>query len=119
MKIMINTKRNGYDTEQCGKTLTVGELIELLSDYDSNTPIYLKHDGGYSYGSITSYDLEEEGDDEMKIYYNNKRISKKDAIKIFGQEKFEYFLKEAKAEYAKDPYTELSFANGLRFEFGF
>lgn len=55
----------------------------------------------------------------MKIYYNNKRISKKDAIKIFGQEKFEYFLKEAKEEYIKDPYTELSFANGLRFEFGF
>ena len=69
MKIMINTNRNGYDTEQCGKTLTVGELIELLSDYDSDTPIYLKHDGGYSYGSITSYDLEEAGDDEMKIYY--------------------------------------------------
>lgn len=55
----------------------------------------------------------------MKIFYNNKRISKKDAIKIFGKEKFERFLKEAKEEYAKDPYTELSFANGLRFEFGF
>lgn len=37
MKIFINANRNGYDTE-----------------------IFLKHDGGYTYGSISEYDIEED-----------------------------------------------------------
>lgn len=62
-KLFINGKRNGYSTEQCGKTLTAGELIALLQDLDENTPIYIKNDNGYTYGSITRNDIEE-GDDE-------------------------------------------------------
>lgn len=62
-KLFINGKRNGYSTEQCGRTLTAGELIEILQDLDENTPIYIKNDGGYTYGSITEDDIEE-GDDE-------------------------------------------------------
>lgn len=62
-KLFINGKRNGYSTEQCGKTLTAGELIEILQGLDEDTPIYIKNDGGYTYGSITSDDIEE-GDDE-------------------------------------------------------
>lgn len=62
-KLFINGKRNGYSTEQCGKTLTAGELIEILQDLDEDTPIYIKNDNGYTYGSITSDDIEE-GDDE-------------------------------------------------------
>lgn len=58
--VFINGKRNGYGPEQCGRTLTVGELIELLSEFDADAPIFLKNDNGYSFGSITEYDLEEE-----------------------------------------------------------
>lgn len=57
-KLFINTKREGYSVEQCGKTLTVGELIELLSEYDEDTPIYLNNDSGYTFGSITDWDIE-------------------------------------------------------------
>lgn len=60
MRVFINGKRNGYDPEQCGRTLTAGELIELLSKVDEDTPIYIKNDNGYSFGSITEYDLEVE-----------------------------------------------------------
>lgn len=58
--IFINGKRNGYGPEQCGRTLTVGELIELLSEFDADKQVFLKNDNGYSFGSITEYDLEEE-----------------------------------------------------------
>lgn len=60
MRVFISGKRNGYDPEQCGRTLTAGELIELLSEVDEDTPIYIKNDNGYSFGSITEYDLEVE-----------------------------------------------------------
>ena len=56
--IFIEGKRNGYGIDQCGRTLTVGELIEILGQYDEETPIYLRNDGGYTYGSITEYDIE-------------------------------------------------------------
>lgn len=29
--LMLNTTRNGYGVEQCGSTMTVGELLEILS----------------------------------------------------------------------------------------
>lgn len=62
--LFIEGKRNGYGTDQCGRTLTVGELIEILQNYDEDTPIYLRNDGGYTYGSITEHDIELCEDDE-------------------------------------------------------
>ena len=55
--LFIEGNRNGYGIDQCGRTLTVGELIELLSDYDEDTPVYLRNDNGYTYGSITERDI--------------------------------------------------------------
>lgn len=55
--LYIEGKRNGYDIDQCGRTLTVGELIDLLSEYDEDRPVYLRNDNGYTYGSITTYDV--------------------------------------------------------------
>ena len=56
--LIIDAKRTGYSPEQCGKTLTVGELIDVLSDYEEDTPIYLSHDNGYTYGNIRDWDFE-------------------------------------------------------------
>lgn len=33
-KLFINGKKNGYSTDQCGETLAVRELIEILQGYD-------------------------------------------------------------------------------------
>lgn len=55
--LFINGNRNGYSPDQCGRTLTVGELIELLEYYDEDTPMFLRNDNGYTYGSITGRDL--------------------------------------------------------------
>ena len=70
-KIVINTRREGYSTDQIDVTMTVGELIGLLSEYDEETPIYFGNDrrsyGWYTYGSISDYDLNYiESDDEEK-----------------------------------------------------
>ena len=62
--LFINGKRNGYSPEQCGRTLTVGELIEILQGYDPDMEVYLKNDNGYTYGSITDYDIYEDEVDE-------------------------------------------------------
>lgn len=71
--LFIEGKRNGYGPDQCGRTLTVGELIEILSGFDEDRPVFLRNDNGYTYGSITERDIntaedlgyeEEDGDDE-------------------------------------------------------
>ena len=68
--LYIEGKRNGYGPDRCGRTLTVGELIALLSDFDEDMPVYLRNDNGYTYGSITerdfntSEDLGEEDEEE-------------------------------------------------------
>ncbi|WP_346938116.1 hypothetical protein [uncultured Clostridium sp.] len=67
--VFINGKRDGYAPSQCSNTLTVGELIEILENYDSDAEVYLRNDNGYTYGSITDddiYDNEESEEDEEK-----------------------------------------------------
>ena len=60
--LIINAKRNGYAPDQCGNTMTVGELMRLLEDYNPDDKIYLSHDKGYTYGSITQWDLQDSKD---------------------------------------------------------
>ena len=55
--LFISANNNGYEPSQCGSTLTVGELIEILSYYEEDQPVYLRFDNGYSYGSIEEGDL--------------------------------------------------------------
>jgi len=62
--VFINANNNGYEPSQCGRTLTVGELIELLSDFDEDQPVYLRFDNGYSYGSIGENDFTGELEEE-------------------------------------------------------
>lgn len=64
-KIVIDAFREAYSTEDVRETMTVGELIRFLSDYDEDTPVYLGHDmktyGWYTYGGISEggiYDQE-------------------------------------------------------------
>ena len=62
--LFIDGRRNGYSPAQCGGTMTVGELIEMLQGYDEDMPVYLKNDEGYTYGNITWSSFEEGCEDE-------------------------------------------------------
>lgn len=52
--IIINAVRDSYSPEECSNTLTVGELIDELSNFDTDEKVVLSFDNGYTYGSITS-----------------------------------------------------------------
>lgn len=58
-KLFLEGRRNGYDPEQCGRTMTVRELIEFLEQFDEDAEVYLRNDGGYTYGSIDERSFEE------------------------------------------------------------
>ena len=71
--VIIETSRDSYSASDVS-TLTVGELINELMCYDSNTPVVLSFDKGYTFGGLssrriksiedTSYGEEEEEEDE-------------------------------------------------------
>ena len=39
--LYIEGRRNGYGPDQCGRTMTVSEMIDFLSQFDGDLPIYL------------------------------------------------------------------------------
>lgn len=63
-KLIYSTFREGYGIDQISRTMTVGELISFLEDYDEDTPIYLSFDNGYTYGGIIEARFEENYDEE-------------------------------------------------------
>lgn len=66
--LFINTRANGYAIEQCGDTLTVGELIKLLEYYDEDRKIFFRNDNGYTYGSVYLEDFSDE-ENEYEDYW--------------------------------------------------
>lgn len=62
--LIILAEREGYSIDQVRRTMTVGELIEALQEYDEDTPIYLSHDSGYTYGGILQSRMEARYTDE-------------------------------------------------------
>lgn len=39
-KLIYSTSREGYGVDQINRTMTAGELINFLAQYDEDTPIY-------------------------------------------------------------------------------
>jgi len=50
--ITIEGRREGYTPEQITHTMTVGELIDYLSQFDEDRLVMIDNDNGYTYGSI-------------------------------------------------------------------
>lgn len=65
--LIMEAERTGYSIDQIRQTMTVGDLIAFLSDYDEDTPIYTSQDNGYTYGGI-GYDNFREEEDEEEDY---------------------------------------------------
>lgn len=59
--LFIEGKRTGYSPDQCGETMTVGQLLHALEaaiewgELSADMPIYLSNDSGYTYGEISSW----------------------------------------------------------------
>lgn len=67
--LMIDGNRNAYEPDQIDYTMTVGELREFLERYNDDTPVMLRNDRGYTYGSIGECDFHEAYEyDEYKVF---------------------------------------------------
>ena len=53
----------------------------------------------------------------MNFHGKRQRVSKKDLEAKFGRETVKRLTDEAKETFMRDPYVELSFANGILIEF--
>jgi len=63
--LLLETHHDDYSVNRIKDyTMTVGELLEILSQYNDDTPIALSNDGGYTYGKIGEDDITEEELDE-------------------------------------------------------
>lgn len=58
-KVIMETHRRGYSTDQITDTISVRELIDILSQFDEDAKIYTSHDNGYTFGGIHEDDFEE------------------------------------------------------------
>lgn len=71
--LKIEVSRTDYSPEQVmnnRRTMTVGELLRVLQDFDEDDLIIISHDNGYTYGGIRDYDIDlieipEDGDEEI------------------------------------------------------
>lgn len=63
-KLILHTFREGYDFDQIAETMTVGDLINFLSCYNEDTPVYLGFDNMYTVGGIRERMFEERYGDE-------------------------------------------------------
>lgn len=64
MKLYLDGRRNGYSPKQCGRTMTVGELINWLEQFDEDAEVFIRNDNGYTYGNINEQSFEEDYDDD-------------------------------------------------------
>lgn len=66
--VFIEGNRDCYHPKQKeDKTMTVGELISTLQDYPEDAKVFLRNDNGYTYGSISSYDIQEGSYDDDRV----------------------------------------------------
>ena len=66
MKLYINANRTGYAPDQIRHTMTVGELIDALREFDEDAQVYLRHAAGHASGGITWTDFEEDYEDSSE-----------------------------------------------------
>lgn len=62
--IFIEGRRNGYSPDQCGRTMTVRELIDYLeNNFEDDQEVFLDNDRGYTFGNITESSFSEVDED--------------------------------------------------------
>lgn len=58
--IVFDVAREAYAIGQVRRPMTVGDLKDLLEDYEDDTVIILSHDNGYTYGTLRDCDSYED-----------------------------------------------------------
>jgi hypothetical protein len=56
--LIIDTNREAYGAEDLtDRTLTVGDLIAMLEEFDEDLPVVTVHDNRYTFGAIKFEDV--------------------------------------------------------------
>ena len=58
-EVYVSVTRDGYNSKQVSRTMTVAELIRRLQDFDRESPVYISFDGGYTVGGLNEDNLQE------------------------------------------------------------
>ena len=70
--VIIEGRRDAYSPKQVGETMTVGELIERLKEFDEDTLVFIGNDkqsyGFYTYGRVEVETADLEDMPEHPIY---------------------------------------------------
>lgn len=62
--LVLNVEREGYAPDQVRDTMTVGELIRFLEDYDKDRKVYIAHDNHYTFSGIREQNFEDDYEEE-------------------------------------------------------
>lgn len=65
--LKIEACRQAYRIEDIYSTMTVKDLKDYLDQFDDDVPVYLSHDGGYTYGGINECDFMDEWIEEEEL----------------------------------------------------
>lgn len=78
----IGARRDAYSVDDViERTLTVGELIEILEEYEEDTPVILSHDGGYTYGALHEGRITlESAEDEEEVGVEEEEVEADDTF---------------------------------------
>lgn len=57
-QIIITTHRDTYSADEV-RSMSVEDLISILSGFDPNAKVILSFDNGYTYGGVQEEDIEE------------------------------------------------------------
>ena len=58
--VKLKTERYSYSETECmADTITVGELIYILQSMDSESPVILDNDNGYTFGRLLRKNVRE------------------------------------------------------------
>ena len=105
--IVINTEKNGYEEKDViEESMTVKELIEELENYNGDEKVILSFDDGYSFGVLTSYNIEIQDDIKDEEDY----ISPYNAIKTLCEEDFYWHSISENKRYCAKCKTELKYS---------
>lgn len=73
--VVFEASRRGYGIDQIAdyEAMTIGELKELLDEFDDDVLFVLSHDNGYTYGSVSRWMMytaheDEDGEWEREDY---------------------------------------------------
>lgn len=73
--IKIDASRDTYSAaDAVEQTMTAGELIRILEDYDEDTPVILSHDNGYTYGKVLPHRYAEEVAYSIGMYGTSGKV---------------------------------------------